>query len=100
MKSRTGQNPNENHEHRSRERPCASEHHGGVTGEDTKGVTDNAKEVSLLFVLVQLFCLSVVQKRHCIFAWNGESACMEDLRHGESVLWRIDLLIVSAIARD
>ncbi len=91
MKRRTGQNPNENYEHRSRERPRASEHDGRAAGEDTKGVTDNAKEVSLLFVLFQLFYLCVVHKRHCIFAGKGESARMEDVRHGESVLWRIDL---------
>jgi len=90
MKSRAGQNPNENYEHRACKRPRASEHHGGATRENTKRVADNAKEVALLFVLFQLFCLSVFHKRHCIFAWNGESARMED----------VDLTTVSDIARD
>jgi len=100
MKSGAGEQPNGNHQHGSGKGPRAAEHESGAAGKEAKGVVHYAKQVSLLFVLFQVFRLGMIHKRPFIFASSRESARMEDVHHGESVLWRMDLGIPSDIAWD
>ena len=52
MKSGTSEEPDGNNKHSSSKSPGAAENHGGMAGENTKGVADEAKEIAFLVVFL------------------------------------------------
>ncbi len=68
MKSRAGEQPNQNYQDGPGEGPRTAEQDSGVARKDAKGVPYYAEDVSLLLVFLQFFRLGMVHKRHSVFA--------------------------------
>src|SRR6266480_117700 len=60
MKSRSGEEPHQNDQHRPGEGPSAPEHNRRTPGKDAKRIADYAKDISLCLVLFQFLNLGLL----------------------------------------